>query len=452
MGPATPAVRTISQQAFDEMVQENIEDLGMDPTEALDDAIQTLTLQGVDLSGIVTSVPGESNPVIECLGKLKEETASQRSTELLEELSVLCGDKGLGNAAIATRNGGVELVISLCSKLSYERDHRGLVSGLNALALLIHDLQSSEIFRENSGPKIIVGILINERQDVNILDSCFQIVAAAASGNEVLKESFMDLRIDELITQTLKEQSGGSIPSIYDAIRIILTSDDNRVLASNVFGYARKFAKLGIAEILVDSLGGLSSPSLISASIALRAVAVNDEICRAIANNGGIDVVLRCIDDSGLQGNYAVARACLSLLSKLAGSDANKNAIVEKGGMDRLISLTARCSDDPLVLQEVMSVVCILCLRSPENAARAIESGAGDFAIQAMQKFPQSDQLQKNSCFMIRNLVARNVENRKILLSNGIEELIRRAKGSHKSCKAAATDALRDLGLDNYNS
>ena len=40
---------------------------------------------------------------------------------------------------------------------------------------------------------------------------------------------------------------------------------------------------------------------------------------------------------------------------------------------------------------------------------------------------------------------------RKILLNNGIEQLIRRAKQTHNNCKAAATDALRDLGLDNYN-
>lgn len=51
MAPAKAAARKISQQAFDEMVQENIDDLDMDPTEALNDAIQTLTLQGVDLSG-----------------------------------------------------------------------------------------------------------------------------------------------------------------------------------------------------------------------------------------------------------------------------------------------------------------------------------------------------------------------------------------------------------------
>lgn len=37
----------------------------------------------------------------------------------------------------------------------------------------------------------------------------------------------------------------------------------------------------------------------------------------------------------------------------MAGSDANKSAIVEKGGMDRLIELSARFSDDPSVLQEV---------------------------------------------------------------------------------------------------
>lgn len=37
----------------------------------------------------------------------------------------------------------------------------------------------------------------------------------------------------------------------------------------------------------------------------------------------------------------------------MAGSDSNKAAIVEKGGMDRLIRLAARFSDDPSVIQEV---------------------------------------------------------------------------------------------------
>jgi hypothetical protein len=41
----------ISQEAFDAMVRENMEDLGMDADEALADAVEALSLQGADLSG-----------------------------------------------------------------------------------------------------------------------------------------------------------------------------------------------------------------------------------------------------------------------------------------------------------------------------------------------------------------------------------------------------------------
>ncbi|XP_027105897.1 uncharacterized protein [Coffea arabica] len=425
MAPQT-AVRTISQEAFDEMVKENIEDLGMDPTEALEDAVQTLSLQGVDLSGIVHCVPGESsvddNPVVQALSRLKGLSSDSSDSEneimeLLGNLNELCSSKGSGNAAIATKNGGVELVTSVLPKLKKSGPHRGLDLALSTLTSLIHDLQSTETFKESGGPEIVVGILNDESQHVSILNSCFSVVAVAASGNEVVKESFMDLKIDQLVIKILKEHSGWAFPSVYDAVRVLLTADDNRVVASQVYGYARRFAKMGIVETLVHTLHeGLSSPCVVSACIALKAVAVNDEVCRSVADNGGIDAILHCIDDCGEQGNKAAARTYCSLLSK------------------------------------VMSHISILCLRSPDNAAQAIEVGAGDLAIQAMQRFPDSEQLQRIACLMIRNLVVRNAENRKILLSHGIENLVRKAKGSHKICKDAATDALRDLGLDNYNS
>ncbi|XP_062091648.1 uncharacterized protein LOC133797675 [Humulus lupulus] len=463
MIPPMNAVRTISQEAFDELVKENMDDLGMDPVESLQDAIETLTLQGVDLSGIVTCVPGEGgvndNPVMQCLNELKASSKDQNLDENLdsvadsfENLAELCGVQGSGNAAIATRNGAVELICSLCSKIQIVQE-KVLVSALKAMASVLHDLQSTEIFRASGGQSVVMNILNGGVQNLDILNSGFAVVAAAATGNEVLKDSFMELKIDELILQALNRQSEGSIQSLYDAIRVLLTPDDNRVLASQVFGYARKFANIGIAEALVASLQAeLSSPSLVSASIALKAVAVNDEICRSISENGGIDALLRCIDDSGEQGNKSVARVFCSLLSKLAGSDTNKNVIIEKGGLDRLIKLSARFSDDPSVLQEIMSIISILSLRSPERAARAMEAGSGDLAIQAMQKFAAAQQMQKSACLMIRNLVARNPENRTILLNNGVEKHIRKAKQNHEFCKEAATDALRDLGLDDYNS
>ncbi|KAL5071636.1 hypothetical protein RYX36_022523 [Vicia faba] len=458
MAPPKTTARAISQEAFNELVTENINDLGMDPAEALEDAIQTLTLQGVDLSGIVTSVPGESNPVIECLEKVKwlesEADALDETMEAFGKLAELCGgDAGNVNAAIATKNGGVELVCSVCSKLhSANGSKLVLVSGLNALSSLLQDVQSTGMFQKSNGPRITVDILNDNKQNVDVLNNGFRVVASAATGDEIVKESFMELKVDELIVEIMSTHKNPGIQSLYDAIRVLLTPDDNRVLASQVYGYARKFAKIGIPEAIVESLlTGLGSPDLISACITLKATAVNDEICKSIAEKGGIDVVLKCIDDSGEQGNADVAKVCCSLLSKLAGSDANKSAIVGKGGMDKLIKLSARYADDPSVLQEIMSIISVLSLRSPENAARAIEAGAGDLAIQAMQKFPAAHQMQRNSCLMIRNLVARNLENRTILLNNGIEKYIRKAKQTHANCKEAATDALRDLGIDSYN-
>ncbi|KAK1439905.1 hypothetical protein QVD17_05730 [Tagetes erecta] len=464
MSSAKPTARSISQQAFDEMVKENIDDLGMDPMEALSDAVETLTLQGVDLSGIVTNtLPGETNPVIQSLDKVKQLQFSDWSDEavvdealgLFDSLIAMSCVEGSGSAAIATRNGGVELMCSVCSKLSVgdRNSIRALVLALDVLAVFLHDLQSTETFRQSGGPRMLVDILTKETQNVNILNSGFVVVAAASTGNEVIKESFVELHIDELMVTVMKKHTKGSIPSLYDAIRVLLAADDSRVVASQVYGYARQFAKIGIAEALVESLNdGISSAGFISATIALKAVAVNDEICRSVAENGGIDSLLSCIDESGVQGNKIVAKACCSLLSKLAGSDFNKSAIVERGGLNRLITLSSRLADDPSVLQEVMTIICTLCLRSPANASLAMEAGAGDLAIQSMQKFPHSSQLQKNSCLMIRNLVARNPENRPILLSNGIEKIIRNAKESHKNCRDAAVAALRDLGLENYNS
>lgn len=59
---------------------------------------------------------------------------------------------------------------------------------------------------------------------------------------------------------------------------------------------------------------GCSSSSYFSFSFDLQ-----DEICKSIAESGGIDAILKCIDDSGEQGNKIVAKTCCSLLSKVQG-------------------------------------------------------------------------------------------------------------------------------------
>ncbi|KAF7091101.1 hypothetical protein CFC21_093753 [Triticum aestivum] len=441
----------ISQEAFDDMVRENMEDLGMDPDEALADAVDALTLQGANLSGIIRRVPGDAaaeevNPVMRLLDELKASSSGRsgedldRLVSLLDELLELCSGEGAENAAVAARNGGVEALVSLCASAGVTQEGL-LASGLKALSSLIRDVGSTEKFRQSQGPKIVMDILKGALENSDILDGGFSVVAMASAGNEVVKDAFMDLKVDELILEVMRNKSNSKVQSVYDAIRVLLTPDDNRVVASQVYGYSRKFAEIGVAEVLVVALREQVAPSsLPSACAALKAIAVNEEICRSISENGGIDVLLKCIDEAGVQKN------------KLAGSDANKANIIQQDGFDKFLKLASRFSEDPSVIQEVMSIVQVLTLRSPEHAARAVALGYGNLAIQTMQKFPSSALTQKQACLMIRNLVVRNPENRTILLNEGVEKLIRKAKAIHGSCKAAATDALRDLGLDNYNA
>ncbi|TQD77849.1 hypothetical protein C1H46_036620 [Malus baccata] len=259
----------------------------------------------------------KDNPVLQCLDRLSQLNCSQnRQTE--DEL--------------------VDLLVKFTELFGCEQ---AVVLALRALASLQHDLKSREAFRIRGGPSILVGILTNGFENIDILSNGFAVVVAAATRKSALRVCTM----------------------LY---RFSLTPDDNRVLASQVYGYARKFAKIEIVGALVESIRvGLSSSSLVSASIALKAVAVN-----------------------------------------LAGSDANKNAIVENKGMDRLIKLSSRFYYDSSVLQEIMAVISVLSLRCPSIAVVAIEAGAGELALQAMQKFLAAQQMQGNSCLMFRNLVS----------------------------------------------
>lgn len=103
------------------------------------------------LSGIVTCAPGEDgakdNPVLECLDGLKridsdfkipirDKEMHGELVALFDWLAHLCVEES-GNAAIAMRNGGVELVCSFCSKIPIECDGV-LLSCLKALTPLLY--------------------------------------------------------------------------------------------------------------------------------------------------------------------------------------------------------------------------------------------------------------------------------------------------------------------------
>lgn len=99
-----------------------------------------------------------------------------------------------------------------------------------------------------------MGILSECDCNINTLNSGFAVVAAAASGNEVLKEAFMELNIDELLVQQIATHNGSTIQSLFDAVRVLLTPDDTRVLASQVSVRYIKMYIILFLQLLLSSL------------------------------------------------------------------------------------------------------------------------------------------------------------------------------------------------------
>jgi hypothetical protein len=68
-----------------------------------------------------------------------------------------------------------------------------------------------------------------------------------------------------------------------------------------------------------------------------------------------------------------------------------------------------------------------------------------------MFEHSKSAAVMRQACQLIRNLVVRNPELRQPILGKGMEPLLRGAKAL-KDCDDVAAAALRDLGLNDYNS
>ncbi|CAM6010840.1 unnamed protein product [Sphagnum balticum] len=472
----------ISQEAFNAVVKENVEEFDMELAEALEDAIKTFQMQGADLSGLNSLLHNKHlsfflfflsthafcicHAVVRfaddqglCGPPYEKIIAAQRL------LLATCLGSEPGDTLVAVKNGGIEASISAYQALKGVGDQWAIIS-LETLCSLLTDDNGRERFGSANGPQIVLEALATDDVKTFISHLGAAVLAAAATKNERLKEMFMDLGADCLLVDYLKRHrfqrdlnsrttsysapDAAALQAGCDAIYSLVTADDMRPAASKAYGNAMKIAKAGAVDAILAVLPNIpkSTPILSTLCLTLKSLAVNDEICKAVAEQGGLDTVLQFLDQAIQTGNKVVAKSACALLSQLAGSDANKDAIVSSGGLNQIIALMSAFQEEPAVLQEV--TIATLTLRSPQNASKAVQAGAVDIAAEMMEKHPGSAAMQRQACQMLRNLSVRNLENRPIILEKGLEPLIRKAKASHESCKDVASAALRDLGFDNY--
>ncbi|XP_026877545.2 armadillo repeat-containing protein 6 [Electrophorus electricus] len=448
------AKRRITQDTFDAVVRENIEEFDMDDGEALREAIEQFESQGVDLSNIVKAVPKASS----------EETTDEQTHKVLQALESLRGELG---SSLASLGEGLKLFTEQCSLgfaqryLAAQKDAYPTIlsccqrAGVNKEALsaalaamsMLTDGQPDLLDAEGRG--FLIGTLRTHLEDPDLTCQAVRAVRHGCLKHEQNRQDLVKAGALALLTGAVARHAlrPDVVKEACATLRVMTFDDDVRV----PFGHAHEHAKMIVLEhnglkIIIDAAkahpGNLSVLSELCAT--LSRLAVRNEFCQDIVDLGGLKFMMTLLADS--LDCQDLVKQVLSALRAIAGNDDVKDAIVSAGGTELIVMAINRHMGNAQVCEQGCAALCVLALRKPNNCKVIMESGGAMSALQAMKAHQAEVSVQKQSCMLLRNLVARTRDFSQPILDMGAEALIGQALATHRDCGDVARAALRDLG------
>ncbi|XP_073705397.1 armadillo repeat-containing protein 6 isoform X1 [Garra rufa] len=478
------AQRRITQETFDEVVRENIEEFDMDESEALKEAIEQFESQGVDLSNIVKAVPkvsseenaeDQTHEVLQALESLKTAVASS-SGSFLEDLRVFTQQCSLGfpQRYLAAQKEAYPTILACCQRAAEEKE--ALSVALAALSVLT-DGQPDLLDVE--GREFLIGTLTVQQADAALTCLCIRVVRHCCLKHENNRQALVKAGVLPLLTASITRhiEHPEVVREACLTLRVMTFDDDVRV----PFGQAHEHAKMivleqnGLKVIVKAAKAHPENKSVLSELCAtLSRLAVRNEFCQDIVDLGGLNFMITlladsldyqvsrwinksfsivssehkhmcccCCDSSILQD---LVKQVLSALKAIAGNDDVKDAIANVGGAELIVMAMNRHMANAQVCEQGCAALCFLALRKPNNCKVIMECGGALAALQAMKTHPDEVNVQKQSCMLLRNLVAHTRDFSQSILEMGAEALITQALTAHRDCGDVGRAALRDLG------
>jgi hypothetical protein len=377
----------ISQEYFDQIVNENLNDFGMSEEEAIEDAVNQLKSQGADLNLICKYSQAERQSLHDALKKVSElapklvlNTAPE--TELIEHtlealnLIKLKFDKDISFRCFATK---IEPQNALTTFLEYfkllvqldtntELNYKVIEVFLNTFQAYI--TQQNDILGWDGQKALLKLTDKNETLHSNsiVLSSILKCINAACVMNEQNRQVFVEQGLCENLMQFFSTHSANDvvIRDLCQLIRSILLDDDLRV----EFGKAHEHAKYiasklnGLDVLLQVGLGNenLEEETLANIMLTLSKLAVRNEFCQEICDKGGLIFVLKCIEEQHLK-NVNLLKSALSLLKSICNNDQVKHEATKSNGIELLKIVLQKYNANPQVRNICFKVYnCVLPL------------------------------------------------------------------------------------------
>ncbi|XP_026316194.1 armadillo repeat-containing protein 6 homolog isoform X2 [Hyposmocoma kahamanoa] len=443
-------VRVITQDTYDEVVKENMEEFDMSAEEAIKEAIAQFEAQGVDLSNIMKDLclgSGDDRLVSTTVAQLKELNKSDEDDEILKHLDILKAEcnKDIAHRVRAGKDGVYKILIDLLEARykQYHKDNevdkRIVVETLNCLTALM-DTQPDLL--DDHGIDLIMRIL-EETKNEEVLIATLQWVTNCCIKHEINRQRLFAKNIAARLKILLSSKNQKLISECLQVIRKFTLDDDIRVEFGRAHEHARELGVL-LLEPLMALLKDNTKPPLVSElMLTIATLLVRHELCK-MASDIGVNSLFTVLTDN--YDNSVVAQQANKLITALAGNDEVKRDLVKSGIVPIVTSLLTRHSNNAISTALTLKTIAALSLREPGHSKQFLDSGAPEGIVQCLKIHPNDSAVQKNACWAIRNLTARCREYNSKFHELGIEALLNAAYDKfNKDFGFDIKSALRDL-------
>jgi len=368
-------VRVISQETFDDVVKENMEEFGLSREEAIKDAIEQFESQGVSLANIVTSAANENggeHVVVASLKALKtcKDLPENEAVEMCSKVSDECS-KGLAEKMLATQHDGYSILID--AALNDSRPSVFLQT-VKALGALLHG--NPDPFDERCFGVILQSL--ESESSPETIHAGLELTLAVCVRHEQNRQNLMRNKILDL-TDKAYQNHPEEVARIWQAL---VQDDDVRVPYGKAHENARQIVEEHDAQTkLVNSLKGSSDPS--SFLSCLSSLTVRNEYCQSLADHDGLSCLFGLLADP--EAKTTVMKEALLLFKTMAGNDNIKRDIGSSGKIPLIVSIMSNNMANKGICQAGSALLTAICLRMPNNAQDVVTAGGDEVLVQVLQ-------------------------------------------------------------------
>jgi len=474
--------KKVSQEYFDQIVSENVNEFEMTQSEAIEDAVSQLKSQNVDISLICTFAREERDELtsaIERLDKLlsalnksnKEEKKAKfiEATPFLSTIKEKCV-KNISFRCLATNakpSNFYEIVMSFLKSNMLESENKGEEEEemeFNQVVLRTFDAylakQSDAV--KSEGLCTLIDLTTSPVCDRSsaTLQWVLKCIDSACQTNEPNRQFLVENGLCEKLIELIKLHKTNSpvLSQVCQLIRSLLLDDDFRCEFGKSHSHAKFIAsELNGIDVLIsismDEKSAVNDETVGNIMLTLSKLAVRNEYCQEIYDKGGLKFIMKSLDnlESLKENNNArLIKSSLSLLKSICNNDQVKHEATKMQAIKLLHNVVLKTMTSELVVRDAaVSALATLLLRNDEAVENFFACDCHKTLVQLLAIRPARKNLVKETCRALRNSISRRKEFQTKLIDEKIETILKEYVNDESlGCQEQAKTVLRDLGCE----